>query len=137
MDWKLELVVVPVADIDGAKDIYTDRAGFDLLVDHRAGEDFRVVQLVPPGSHCAIALDAQPRGGGLAPGPAPGGGRHRPGPCRSDRPRGASQRHLPLRVGSAGDGAGPDGADYGSFLSFADPDGNGWMIQEVGRTAQA
>ena len=60
MDWKLELVVVPVSDVDRAKAFYLERAGFDLIVDHRAGEDFRVVQLNPPGSACAIALMANP-----------------------------------------------------------------------------
>ena len=58
MDWKLELVVVPVSDVDRAKAFYLEQAGFDLLVDHRAGEDFRVVQLTPPGSACSIALMA-------------------------------------------------------------------------------
>ena len=56
MDWTLELVVVPVADVDRAKAFYVDRPGSDVIVDHSAGEDFRVVQLVPPGSACAIAL---------------------------------------------------------------------------------
>jgi hypothetical protein len=49
-DWKLELIVVPVTDVDRAKAFYMDQAGFGLDVDHRAGEDFRVVQLTPPGS---------------------------------------------------------------------------------------
>ena len=56
MDWTLELVVVPVTDVDRAKAFYVDQVGFGVLVDHSAGEDFRVVQLVPPGSACAIAL---------------------------------------------------------------------------------
>ena len=56
MDWKLELVVVPVSDMDRAKSFYIDNAGFDLLVDHRAGEHFRVVQLTPSGSACSIAV---------------------------------------------------------------------------------
>ena len=55
MDWTLELVVVPVSDIDRAKAFYTDQLGFGLDVDHSAG-DFRVVQLSPPGSACSIAL---------------------------------------------------------------------------------
>ena len=50
MDWTIELIVVPVSDIDRAKDFYLNQAGFDLLVDHSAGDDFRVVQLTPPGS---------------------------------------------------------------------------------------
>ena len=56
MDWTLELVVVPVADVDHAKTFYMDQVGFDLHVDHSAGDDFRVVQLIPPGSACAIAI---------------------------------------------------------------------------------
>lgn len=56
MDWKLELVVVPVSDVDRAKTFYIEQGGFNLDVDHRAGEDFRVVQLTPPGSACSIAL---------------------------------------------------------------------------------
>jgi predicted enzyme related to lactoylglutathione lyase len=55
MDWTLELVVVPVADMGRAKAFYVDQAGFDILVDHTAG-DFRVIQLTPPGSACSIAL---------------------------------------------------------------------------------
>lgn len=56
MDWTLELVVVPVSDVDRAKTFYIEQAGFNLLVDHSAGDDFRVVQLEPPGSACAIAI---------------------------------------------------------------------------------
>ena len=56
MDWKLENIVVPVSDVDRAKAFYADEVGFKLDVDHRAGEDFRVVQLTPPGSACSITL---------------------------------------------------------------------------------
>jgi catechol 2,3-dioxygenase-like lactoylglutathione lyase family enzyme len=56
MDWKLENIVVPVADVDRAKAFYAEAVGFHVDVDHRAGEDFRVVQLTPPGSACSIAL---------------------------------------------------------------------------------
>jgi hypothetical protein len=56
VDWRLELIVVPVSDVDRAKAFYIDNAGFTLDVDHRAGEDFRVVQLTPPGSPCSITL---------------------------------------------------------------------------------
>src|SRR5690348_8882836 len=64
VDWKLELVVVPVSDVDRAKAFYLDKAGFDLLVDHSAGEDFRVVQLTPPGSACSIAVMRNPDAAG-------------------------------------------------------------------------
>src|SRR3954453_4907173 len=65
MDWKLELVLVPVSDVDRAKTFYTENAGFNLDVDHRAGDEFRVVQLTPPGSACSGVVgggitDAQP-----------------------------------------------------------------------------
>lgn len=59
MDWKLELIVIPVTDVDRAKAFYMEQVGFDLLVDHGAGQDFRVVQLVPSGSACAIAVMKQ------------------------------------------------------------------------------
>src|SRR5579862_5619493 len=56
MNYQLELVIVPVSDVDRAKAFYIEQAGFDLHVDHRAGDDFRVVQLNPPGSACSIAI---------------------------------------------------------------------------------
>src|SRR5215813_626340 len=56
MDFKLELIVIPAADVDKLKAFYIDNAGFRLDVDHRAGEDFRVVQLTPPGSACSISV---------------------------------------------------------------------------------
>ena len=56
VDWTLELVMIPVTDIDRAKAFYEERAGFHVDVDHRAGEDFRVVQMTPPGSGCSIAI---------------------------------------------------------------------------------
>ena len=64
MNWMLELVVVPVADQDRAKDFYVGKLGWSLIVDHRAGEEFRVVQVVPPGSGCAIALMRNPDAAG-------------------------------------------------------------------------
>src|SRR5438105_12007004 len=56
VDWKLELVLVPVSDVDRAKAFYVDRVGFALDVDHRAGDSFRVVQMTPPGSACSITI---------------------------------------------------------------------------------
>src|SRR5262245_62843995 len=56
MEWKLELVLLPVSDVDRAKTFYTEKAGFNLDVDHRAGDEFRVVQLTPPGSACSISI---------------------------------------------------------------------------------
>src|SRR5215212_3996540 len=56
MDYKLELVIIPVADVDRAKAFYTEKMGFKLDVDHRAGDTFRVVQMTPPGSACSISI---------------------------------------------------------------------------------
>src|SRR5436190_24397359 len=56
MDWKLELVLLPVTDVDRAKAFYSEQLGFHVDVDHRAGEQFRVVQLTPPGSACSITI---------------------------------------------------------------------------------
>jgi predicted enzyme related to lactoylglutathione lyase len=133
MDWKLELIVVPVADVDRAKAFYMDQVGFDLHVDHSAGEDFRVVQLVPPGSACAIALMKQPdRAGGVR-------GLHLV-VTDIDAARGELHGHGVevselFHFGERGQQPGPhpDRRDYNSFFSFEDPDGNGWMVQEVTR----
>jgi catechol 2,3-dioxygenase-like lactoylglutathione lyase family enzyme len=132
VDYKLELMVVPVSDVDRAKSFYVDRAGFNLDVDHRAGETFRVVQMTPRGSACSITIMSPPSD---APGSLQGlhlvvsdieaahaelGGR---GVDVSDF----------FHFGPAGQTPGlePQRADYGSFFSFSDPDGNGWLVQEV------
>jgi catechol 2,3-dioxygenase-like lactoylglutathione lyase family enzyme len=133
MDWKLELIVVPVTDVDRAKAFYMDQVGFDLHVDHSAGEDFRVVQLVPPGSACAIALMKQPdRAGKVL-------GLHL---IVTDIDAARSELHGRavavselFHFGEQGQqpGPDPDRRDYNSFFSFEDPDGNGWLVQEVTR----
>jgi len=64
MDFKLELIIIPVTDVDRAKAFYMDQAGFRLDVDHRAGEDFRIVQLTPPGSACSVTLMRNPDAAG-------------------------------------------------------------------------
>lgn len=135
MDWKLELIVIPVADVDRAKAFYGDQVGFDLLIDHSAGEDFRVVQMVPPGSACAIAIMKNTE--------APGSlnGVHLIvndiDAARAELlERGVGVSEV-FHYGEAGETPGhdPERRDYNSFLSFTDPDGNGWLVQEVGRTA--
>ncbi|MEZ0073686.1 glyoxalase superfamily protein [Planotetraspora sp. GP83] len=133
MDWTLELVVVPVSDVDRAKTFYIDNAGFNLDVDHSAGDDFRVVQLTPPGSDCSISLMRN-----IA---APGSlqGLHL---VVSDID--AARAELLGREVAASDvfhfgpngqtpGPDPQRASYNSFFSFSDPDGNGWLVQEVKR----
>jgi hypothetical protein len=72
MDFKLELVPVPVSDVDCAKTFYADQAGFNLDLDFSHGETFRGVQLTPPGSACAIGVGGGRHGAGLDPGPASG-----------------------------------------------------------------
>jgi catechol 2,3-dioxygenase-like lactoylglutathione lyase family enzyme len=134
MDYKLELVILPVADVDRAKAFYTEKMGFNLDVDHRAGDAFRVVQMTPPGSACSISIgvgitDATPgsvRGMHLvvndieaARGELAGRGVEIGEICH-------------FEAGQQTPGPDPQRADYGSFLFFGDPDGNSWAVQEVG-----
>ena len=133
MDFKLELVLVPVSDVDRAKTFYMDDAGFNLDVDHRASEDFRVVQLTPPGSACSIAM-----GIGIT--------KAEPGSVQglhlvvSDIV--AARAELIERGVDVSDvrhmestgwvpGPDPQHRDYNSFADFSDPDGNAWVLQEV------
>ncbi len=133
MDWKLELVVVPVSDVDRAKAFYEERAGFRVDVDHRAGDTFRVVQLTPPGSACSIAI-----GTGITEA-APGStkGLHLVvrdiEAARAELVERGVEAGEPFHFGAEGraEGLDPERRDYGSFVSFADPDGNAWLVQEV------
>ena len=135
MDLKLELVLIPVTDVDRAKDFYVEKCGFALDVDHRPNEEFRVVQMTPPGSACSLTIglgitDAAPgsyRGTHLVVTDIEA--------ARAelvDRGVGVSQiRHM----GPDGWRPGPDPErrDYGSFADFSDPDGNTWVLQEAAR----
>ncbi len=133
MDWKLEVVVVPVSDVDGAKAFYTEKAAFHLDVDHRAGEDFRVVQLTPPGSACSIVLMRNAE----APGSVKGLQLVVPDieAARAELAgRGVRVSEIfHFEEGNQLPGPDPARADYNSFLSFSDPDGTGWMVQEARR----
>jgi catechol 2,3-dioxygenase-like lactoylglutathione lyase family enzyme len=136
VDMKLELVVLPVSDVDRAKAFY-ERAGFRLDVDHRAGEAFRVVQLTPPGSACSISI-----GTGISPGePGSYRGLHLVvedvEAARADLVGRGVEVSEVFHFGPEGQAAGPDPgrSDYGSFAAFSDPDGNGWLLQEVRRRA--
>lgn len=134
MDFKLELVLIPVSDVDRSKTFYTEKAGFNLDVDHRAGDSFRVVQMTPPGSACSITI-----GTGLGDA-APGSvqGLHLVVTdivaARAELvERGLAVgeiRHL--EAGSWVDGPHPERSDYNSFAHFSDPDGNTWVLQERG-----
>lgn len=129
MDWKLELIVVPVSDVDRAKAFYMDQAGFHLDVDHRAGEDFRVVQLTPPGSACSIALMRNEE----APGSIKGLQLVVPD-IETAREELAGRGVDVSEVFHFEEGQQRPGPDYNSFLSFSDPDGTGWMVQEYRRS---
>ena len=133
MDWKIELVLIPVTDVDRAKAFYAEQLGFNVDVDHRASDAFRVVQLTPPGSACSIALgigitDAVP--GSVT-------GVHL---VVADIV--AAREELVERGIDVSDirhmspdgwvpGADPERRDYNSFTDFRDPDGNTWVVQDV------
>jgi catechol 2,3-dioxygenase-like lactoylglutathione lyase family enzyme len=131
---KLEVVIIPVADVDRAKDFYTEKLGFSLDVDHRAGDEFRVVQMTPPGSACSVTVGV-------------GIGDATPGSYRGTHlvvtdieatraelvGRGvevSEVRHM--GEGGWSPGVDPNHTDFNSFADFADPDGNTWVLQERG-----
>jgi predicted enzyme related to lactoylglutathione lyase len=126
MDMKLEVVPVPVADVDRAKAFYVDQVGFTLDHDVRPSEAMRVVQLTPPGSACSIVI-----GTGLG--------------DLSDRPPGCVKGlHLVVAdIQTARDALASRGVDVGAvdaqggvkWASFSDPDGNTWILQEISATA--
>ena len=119
MDWKLELVAVPVSDVDRAKSFYVDQAGFNADHDHTVSEEIRFVQLTPPGSACSIAL-----GQGITDAP--------PGSVKglqmvvSDIQQARSEL-----VGRGVDVSEIQDFPWGSFLFFSDPDGNAWAVQQL------
>ena len=132
MDWKLELVLVPVTDVDRAKAFYTEKMGFVLDVDHRAGDSFRVVQLTPPGSACSISV-----GVGITtaePGSVVGlhlvvtdiGAAHAELVGRGVEV--SDIRHMTAEGWKPG--ADPEHSAYNSFADLKDPDGNTWVLQE-------
>jgi catechol 2,3-dioxygenase-like lactoylglutathione lyase family enzyme len=129
---KFELVVLPVSDVDRSKAFY-EQAGFRLDVDYRAGDAFRVVQLTPPGSECSISI-----GVGISEAePGSYKGLHLVvsdiDAARADLVgRGIEVSEI-YHFGPEGQVPGPDPerADYGSFASVEDPDGNLWLLQEV------
>ena len=128
MDWKIELLVVPVTDIERAKAFYADRLGFNVDLDV-ARDDFRIVQLTPAGSGCSIAM-----GTGLVD-MAPGALRGMQ-ICVGDIEAAHTQllergvETTPVRHKTADGWADGKGEDWNSFVFFDDPDGNSWAIQE-------
>lgn len=133
MDFRYEVTVIPVSDVDRAKEFYADKLGFNVDVDHSAGDAFRVVQLTPPGSAASITI-----GKGM-PQAEPGTyqGMHL---VVEDLPaarellveRGVEVSE-PFHFGAAGQAEGmhPERLSYGSYVMLRDPDGNTWLIQEV------
>jgi catechol 2,3-dioxygenase-like lactoylglutathione lyase family enzyme len=119
MDWKLELVILPVSDVDRAKAFYIEKVGFNADHDQRVNEQLRFVQLTPPGSACSIAF-----GEGLTTAP--------PGSVKGLQmvvaDANAARKELMDRGLEVGD---VDVQPWGSFVYFSDPDGNSWAVQEL------
>jgi len=118
MDWKLELVAIPVSDVDRAKTFYTENAGFTLDHDITVSDEIRFLQLTPPGSACSITL-----GTGI-----------------SDAPLGSARAQVVVPDIQAARAElvqrGVDASDvqefpWGSFVFFSDPDGNRWAVQQL------
>jgi len=121
MQMKLELIPVPVSDVDRAKAFYVDQAGFSADHDHEVSEEIRFVQLTPPGSACSISI-----GRGLSP--------MQPGALQG-------LQVVVEDIGAARDALAAGGIEvseiqdfpWGRFVFFSDPDGNGWAVQEIQR----
>ena len=118
MDWKLELIAIPVSDVDRAKAFYTEQAGFTLDHDHVLNENLRFVQITPPGSACSIAF-----GVGI-----------------TESPLGSANLQVVVSdihaardelVGRGVDASEVQEFDWGKFVFFTDPDGNRWSVQQL------
>ena len=119
MDWKIELVGIPVSDVERAKAFYTEQVGFVLDHDHQVSDDLRFIQLTPPGSACSITI-----GVGVI-----------------DTPPGSVQgvQMVVSDIQAAHDELAGRGVevsdvqhfDWGDFVFFSDPDGNGWAVQQI------
>lgn len=119
MDMRLELVIIPVSDVDRAKAFYTGKAGFHADHDHTVSEEVRFVQLTPPGSACSIAF-----GKGISEG--------EPGSVRGLQvvvdDIEATRAELVARGAEVSE---VQDLDWGRFVFFADPDGNKWSVQQL------
>ena len=119
MDWKLELVAIPVSDVDRAKSFYTEKAGFNADHDHTVSDEVRFVQLTPPGSACSIAL-----GKGLL--------ESEPGSVKGLQlvvpDIHAARAELAERGVEVSE---VQEFPWGKFVFFSDPDGNGWAVQQI------
>jgi catechol 2,3-dioxygenase-like lactoylglutathione lyase family enzyme len=129
MDYKLELVIVPVSDVDRAKQFYAEKLGFEVDVDHTVNDEYRIVQLTPPGSACSINI-----GKGMSD--------SKPGSLRGTHLVVADVEAARAELAERGvdispvqhfeDGEWLDGkgGPWNSFARFEDPDGNSWELQE-------
>ncbi len=129
MDWKIEVIVVPVKDVDRSKQFYSEQLGFHVDVDHRTTETMRVVQLTPPGSACSVTI-----GTGLV--------ESEPGSLKGVQlvvaDIAAAHAQLversvdvtPIRHIKDGVWVDGPGGSWNSFFFFDDPDGNSWAVQE-------
>ena len=137
--FSLEVIVLPVTDVDRAQRFYVDQVGFSLDVDYSPVDAFRVVQLTPPGSHCSIQI-----GKGLTDAPA-GSLRNvhlvvtdleatRASLLEREVKVSAIRHKTPIGAwdGTFASGLDPARGDYASFANFSDPDGNSWVLQERG-----
>ena len=129
MDWKIEVVIIPVTDLDRAKRFYAEQCGFVVDLDHQASESMRLIQMTPPGSGCSITI-----GTGITDA--------EPGSVRGiqivvddiDAARAQLVEHGvdagPVQHFSDGVWADGHGGPWNSFVRFSDPDGNSWVLQE-------
>jgi len=119
MDWKLELITLPVSDVDRAKAFYVDQVGFNADHDHQVNDELRFVQLTPPGSACSISI-----GTGLT--------EATPGSVQGLQMvvEDADAAHAELSARGVAVSA-VEHMPWGSFVFFSDPDGNGWAVQQL------
>ena len=119
MDWKLELVAVPVSDVDRAKRFYTEQAGFNADHDHKISDELRFVQLTPPGSACSIAL-----GTGVTDA--------EPGSVTGLQLVVSDIEAAHAQLADRGVEVSPvQDFPWGRFVFFSDPDGNRWAVQQI------
>ncbi|HET9141681.1 VOC family protein [Actinophytocola sp.] len=135
MNWTLEVVLVPVADLDRAKEFYADKLGFNVDHDTTVSAEVRVIQLTPPGSGCSIVL-GKGIGNTMAPGSLQGlqlvvPDLHKARAQLVDNGVQVSE----IQVIGENPAAQPDPLDNVGFVFFADPDGNGWAVQQISSRA--
>lgn len=139
MDWKLEVVIAPVSDVEQAREFYVDKLGFRLDTDFAPNESFRVIQVTPPGSGCSIVFGTG-LGGGVAAGSLKGAHlvvediEEAHAFLEKEGIENSGPMHFADGVQTSG--VDPNHADYGTFIYFDDPDGNSWAVQEVKQHAR-